>query len=174
MADVDLSALTFDELLMRLTVREQKFVHVYTGSGKDAAEAAGYSGDRHQLAVFGSRLLRKPEIRRAIALRTEASVERHILSREERQELWTQLALDDSLEAADRLKALELLGKSQADFTEKLEVKGELTLAELVRESMAGDRDRQANKTCGAMAADERGQEFICRRAPGHLGPHAP
>lgn len=136
--ELDLSTLTFEQLLLRLNVREQKFVHVYEGVATEAAEKAGYLGKGHALAVQASRLLRKPEIRRAIALRTEADVERHILSREERQELWTRIALDETNDTADRLKALELLGKSQADFTEKLEVKGELTLAELVRESMKG------------------------------------
>lgn len=136
--ELDLSTLTFDELLLRLNTREQQFVHVYDGNGADSAEKAGYAGSRHVRAVQASRMLRKPEIRRAIALRTEADVERFILNREERQELWTRLALDDTLDAADRLKALELLGKSQADFTEKLEVKGELTLATLVLESLAG------------------------------------
>lgn len=134
--EVDLSKLSFEQLLLRLNSREQKFVHVYEGNGADAAKAAGYLGVGHSLAVQGSRLLRKPEIRMAISKRTEADVERHILSREERQELWSRIALDETQDAADRLKALELLGKSQADFTEKLEVKGELTLPQLVRESM--------------------------------------
>lgn len=136
--DADPLTMSYDELLPRLNTREQKFVHVYDGNGVEAARTAGYAGSNHVLAVQASRLLRKEEIRRAIALRTELEVERHILNREERQELWTRLALDEELEASDRLKALELLGKSQADFTERLEVKGELTLAELVRESMRG------------------------------------
>lgn len=132
----NLSELSFEQLLERLNVREQKFVHAYDGTGTKAAAAAGYKGDKHALAVQASRLLRKLIIRLAIAKRTEGEMERFILSREERQEMWSRLALDEGLEASDRLKALELLGKSQADFTEKLEVKGELTLTELVRESM--------------------------------------
>lgn len=141
MPDTPVSELSYEQLLERLNTREQKFVHVYDGNGQEAAKAAGYEGNKHVLAVQASRMLRKSEIRRAIALRTEADVERFILSREERQELWSRIALDESTETADRLKALELLGKSQADFTEKLEVKGELTLAELVRESMGKKPD---------------------------------
>lgn len=128
--------LSFEELLLRLTPKEQKFVHVYDGNGVEAARTAGYNGTNRVLAVMGSRLLRKPEVRVAVAKRTEASVERFILSREERQERWSVMAIDDGVEHSDQLKALELLGKSQGDFTEKLEVKGELTLLELVRESM--------------------------------------
>lgn len=132
----ELAKLSFDELLLRLTVKEQKFVHAYDGNGVEAARTAGYNGTNRVLAVMGSRLLRKLEVRIAIAKRTEAAVERFILSREERQERWSVMAIDDAVSHTDQLKALELLGKSQADFTERLEVKGELTLPELVRESM--------------------------------------
>jgi phage terminase small subunit len=132
----DLAKLSFDELLLKLSTREQAFVHAYDGTGTEAAGAAGFKGNKHVLAVSASRLLRKPAVRMAIAKRTEGDMERFILSREERQELWSKLALDEQLDPADRLKALELLGKSQADFTEKLELKGELTLLELLRESM--------------------------------------
>jgi phage terminase small subunit len=134
----ELNALSYEQLLALLNPREQKFVHVYDGNGVEAARSAGYLGNNHVLAVQGSKLMRKPEIRRAVALRIEASVERFILTREERQEQWSLMAIDEQLDAADRLKALELLGKSQADFTERLEVKGELTLATLVLESLGG------------------------------------
>jgi phage terminase small subunit len=132
----ELAKLSFNELLLRLNTREQQFVHVFDGNASRAAELAGYSGVGHALAVQGSRLMRKAVVRLCIAKRTESDMERFILLREERQELWSRIAVDESEETADRLKALELLGKSQADFTERLEVKGELTLPELVRESM--------------------------------------
>jgi phage terminase small subunit len=120
-------------------MKAQKFALIYDGNGLESARSAGYEGGNHALAVSASRLLRDPRVRDIIAQRTEADVERFILSREERQELWSQLALDTTLDASDRLKALELLGKSQADFTEKLEVKGDLTLRDLLRESMGKD-----------------------------------
>jgi phage terminase small subunit len=132
----ELNALTYEQLLEQLNPREQKFVHVYEGNGVEAARTAGYAGGNVSLAAQACRMMRKPEIRRAVALRIESAVERFILTREERQELWSAIAIDTTIDASDRLKALELLGKSQADFTEKLEVKGELTLEQLVRESM--------------------------------------
>lgn len=44
--------------------------------------------------------------------------------------------LDHALDYRDRLKASELLGRSEADFAEKLHVVGRLTLEELVVSSM--------------------------------------
>lgn len=125
---------------MALLPRQQRFVELYNGNGVEAAKRAGYKGDSATLASTAYRLLRIDEVKAAIAAREEgSSLLPLIMSREERQELWTRLAADPEVEPNVRLKASELLGKSQADFTEKLEVKGELTLLELVRRARAKD-----------------------------------
>lgn len=134
--EVDLTTLSFEQLLERLNVREQRFVQLYDGNGVDACRKAEYKGNAATLGVQAHRLMRKPEVKLAIQKRTQVDLERFILTREERQELWSRTALNEDVPMGERLKASELLGKSQADFTERLEVKGELTLAELVRESM--------------------------------------
>jgi hypothetical protein len=62
------------------------------------------------------------------------SVEGAIADREERAETLTLVMRSPSIDVKDRLKALELLGKMHADYTDRLEVKGEITtLHELVR-----------------------------------------
>lgn len=120
-----------------LTSKQRRFVAAYEGNGTAAAREAGYKGEAGTLAVTAYHLLRNPKVRDAILKREEGTLAKLVMTREERQELWSEIAADPSLEPRDRLKASELLGKSQADFTERLEVKGELTLVDLVRESMA-------------------------------------
>jgi phage terminase small subunit len=115
-----------------LSVRMRKFAAVYDGNGAAAAELAGYKGSRATLAQQAYRLLRDPDIRALIDAREEGSFARLTLSRVERQELWSEIAADPEANTKDRLKASELLGKSEGDFTERLEVKGELTLEALV------------------------------------------
>jgi phage terminase small subunit len=46
----------------------------------------------------------------------------HIATRKERQIFWTQMMMDEEEKASDRLKASELLGRSEVDFVEKKEV----------------------------------------------------
>jgi hypothetical protein len=60
--------------------------------------------------------------------------EYEVADREERAQALTTIMRSTQLDVKDRLKALELLGKMNADYTDKLEVKGEITtLHELVR-----------------------------------------
>lgn len=123
---------------MSLTQRQKDFARLYDGNGVAAARAAGFRGDSATLASTAYRLLRNDEVRKAIEARDkDVSVLPLIMSREERQELWSRIAADPEADPSVRLKASELLGKSQADFTEKLEVKGELTLLELVQRARA-------------------------------------
>lgn len=112
------------EKIGELTGKQAKFVDVYDGNGTDAARLAGYSGNDDVLAVTAHRLLRNTKVRAAIEARLETSMGPLIANREERQQLWTEIMSDPRFEARDRLKASELLGKSQADFTERHEHSG--------------------------------------------------
>lgn len=47
---------------------------------------------------------------------------------------------DPDLKPLERARYSELLGKSEADFTEKHEVKGEYTLLELIRDTQAEEK----------------------------------
>jgi phage terminase small subunit len=115
-----------------LTVRQRRFVELYDGNATEAAAKAGYTGTRRTLAVTGYWLMRNPKIRERVDAKQEGLLRRFHLNREERQELRSEMAVDPDLEPSLRLKALEQLGKAEADFTERLEVKGELTLEMLV------------------------------------------
>lgn len=61
-----------------------------------------------------------------------AQVAGRIATRAERQAFWTQVMCAEKERTADRLKAAELLGRSEADFVERLQHEGKLTLEQLV------------------------------------------
>jgi phage terminase small subunit len=108
----------------RLTPKQRRFIEAYTGNATEAARLAGYQGNDDVLGVTGFDLLRIPKIAQAIAEREERAITGLIATREERQAFWTQVMNDSTSEMKDRLKAAELLGKSQADFIDRHEHSG--------------------------------------------------
>lgn len=115
-----------------LTTREQKFVEYYSGNAIDAAKKAGYTGTDNTISVTAHRLLRKPKIKDAIRQREKTEKRPHIMNRQERQAFWTKVAQDSNEDMRNRIRASELLGKSEADFTANHNVKGEITIEDLV------------------------------------------
>ena len=99
-----------------LTVKQQRFVDVYDGNATQAAADAGYAGNRQTLEAVGRKLLGNTRIARAIHDRQEKEARPYIMSRLERQAMWTQVAQDTEQDIRARLKASELLGRSEADF----------------------------------------------------------
>lgn len=104
--------------------RWQKFVDAFDGNGAEACRIAGYKGSVQALSTQAARLLKKAEIVEAIQKRTKKSTAKVIASREERQAFWTQIQNDGSQEMRDRLKASELLARSEGDFIERHEHTG--------------------------------------------------
>lgn len=113
---------------MALTPKQQAFVEAFAGNATEAARVAGYEGDDATLNVTGSRLLRNAKVRAAIEARRAPAAEARIASREDRQAFWTKVMRDVDEKMQDRLKASELLGKSEADFTEKHQHEGGLSI----------------------------------------------
>jgi phage terminase small subunit len=107
-----------------LTARQRKFVELYEGNGTDAARKAGYKGSDNTLAQTARDLLSNPHISHLINSRQAKVLKKHIATREERQAFWTDVMGDTAEEMSARLKASELLGKSQADFVQKVEHSG--------------------------------------------------
>lgn len=115
-----------------MTDRMRAFVDAYAGDATKAARSAGYTGSDATLRVTACNLMKDPRISEAIKGRQETQSKATIATRQERQELWTALLRDPEVDMRDRLKASELLGKSEADFTEKVEHSGALTLEQIV------------------------------------------
>lgn len=112
-----------------LSERERRFVEAYMGEAAgNATKAALIAGYSHRSArSMASRLLTKRNnVRAAIAAR--AKTDALVASRETRQRFWTSVLHGKGKFAKvpwrDRLKASELLGKSQGDFIERHEHTG--------------------------------------------------
>ena len=117
-----------------LTIKQQRFVDYYDGNGTQAAEKAGYSTPRQEAA----RLLSNADIQAAIRSRELRRREKTIMCRKDRQKFWTRVITgEETTKVAigkgknkkvvsippsfnERLKASELLGRSEADFTDKV------------------------------------------------------
>jgi len=107
-----------------LSEKQRLFVDAFKGNATKAAEAAGYKNP----TVVGSQNMHKPEIIQAIRERDDKiqdKIDRSgkqfiIATRKERQEFWSDTMKDEKYDIQQRLKASELLGKSEADFVDRL------------------------------------------------------
>ena len=145
--------------LMGLSKQKRLFVEAYDGEEVYAMRVAGYTGANSYLKQKANELLRDPDIIEAIKNRDKFRVttDKAIADRLERQALWTAIMrnndpyLKDQVDAngipipeeniplTTRLKASELLGKSEADFTEKVDVTGNLTITDVIKRSYIED-----------------------------------
>ncbi len=118
-----------------LTVQQRRFVDAYQGNATEAAIAAGYS--KKTAAEQASRLLKNVKIAKAIEKRAKRDAKPTIADRQKRQEFWTAVMGDKNEKMMERLKASELLGKSEGDFLERFEGKLTMTPAEFFAEAAA-------------------------------------
>lgn len=138
-----------------LTEKQRRFVDAYMGEALGnamvAARLAGYKGSDNSLASVGYNNLRKPVILARIEeLREEQPLS---LGRIELQDLWSRLATDVGEETKDRLRATELLARSQAMFIEKREIVDKTparTVNDLTPEQLA-DKVARAKKVIQAL-----------------------
>jgi len=108
--------------------RREAFVRHYieTGNATKAAVLAGYS--EKSAAAAGSRLLTTPEIKGAIDDALLRRAELSDITATYVLERIRAIAEDPNARYADRLRALELLGKHLKLFTDKAEVDHEITV----------------------------------------------
>ena len=109
---------------MALNEMRQAFVEAFCGNATEAALKAGYSPKTAYSQ--GQRMLKNVEVKAAIAARQAPNSAARIADRQERQSFWTQVMRDPDEDMRNRLKAAELLGKSECDFVEKVELNGTL------------------------------------------------
>lgn len=107
---------------MALNARQRAFVEAYCGNATEAALQAGYS--EKTARITAAKLLSKGNIQEALKEREDKRIASLIATREERQRFWTTLMRDEDRKEVDRLKASELLAKSEGDFLERREVTG--------------------------------------------------
>lgn len=105
-----------------MTHKQSIFVAEYLKdmNATQAAIRAGYSPKTAY--SIGQENLKKPEIKRAIKAAMNERKNALIANRQERQEFWTLVMRDHDTDMRQRLKASELLAKSECDFIERHEV----------------------------------------------------
>lgn len=96
------------------TPKQEAFISAYSGSIKKAAAKAGLNYQ------YCKDLATRPDIIAAIRERDKKELKPLIATRQDRQKFWTDTMNDPTADLKDRLKASELLGKSNADFTDKI------------------------------------------------------
>lgn len=105
--------------MRKLTYKQQKFIDCYDGDIKKAVKKAKISYS------YGRQLCTKSHILTAIRNRIDDEIRPvDIASRQERQKFWSEVMKDTNQSMKDRLKASELLGKSEMDFPNKTEISG--------------------------------------------------
>lgn len=120
---------------VRLSEKQRRFVEEYLsrakGNGTQAARLSGYSGNDRTLTAIAGENLRKPCIIKAIEERVKSDP--RIADRKRRQLWWSSIMAGEleDFDSKDRLRASELLGKTQGDFIQRVEVEN------------SSDRERQ-------------------------------
>lgn len=126
-----------------MTPKQERFIELYNGNATQAALAAGYSPKTAYRT--GADLLKNPQIVSAIKAKQTSVYAPLIANREKRQIFWTQMMENPRTKDTDRLRASELLAKSEGDFIERreVEVSGRIDvfLPEVREELLRGLRD---------------------------------
>ena len=115
---------------MALNHKLQTFVDVWAGKVHEAAQIAGISEQYGRLLMVSldspsARPLAR-EVQNAIRQRESTRIAPDVMNRLDRQRFWTDQVKKESNTLSDRLRASELLGKSEADFIDV--VKSEHTM----------------------------------------------
>jgi phage terminase small subunit len=121
--------------VQQFTPKQQRFIEFYDGNGTEAARKAGYVGSAKVLGITAARLLGNARVLEAVQRRERKEIRPKIAARLDRQEFWTKVMLDPAQDMRERLRASELLGRSEADFTEKVQMNSTFDLAERLKEA---------------------------------------
>ena len=107
---------------MALNARQRAFVEAYCGNATEAAIAAGYSAK--YAGRNADKLLKNTKVQEALKEREDKRLASLIATRERRQRFWTEVMENPNEDMKERLKASELLAKSEGDFIERREITG--------------------------------------------------
>jgi len=111
----------------QMTHRQELFIQEYikTGNTTNSAIKAGYS--KRTAKSIGQRLLTFVNIKKRIEeLSQKIANNNNIMTAKERQEYLTKLINSDDVKVSDKLKALDILNKMTGEYTQKVEVNGEI------------------------------------------------
>lgn len=141
----------------RISQQERLFIEAYEEDrGIPALEIAGYQGSESQLNKILAQLLSRTEILQAIKERDRFVKKTNtiVADRHERQSFWSEIMRNKDPHAIEekdefgvpkipniplqhRLRASEMLAKSEGDFVDNVNVQGNLTISDLIQKSFA-------------------------------------
>ena len=111
---------------MKLNARQKSFCEFYMASGNatDSAIKAGYK--EKYAGVNADKLLKNTNIQKYIEELQEKTKTSRIMTAIERREFLTSMIKDGAVKDTDRLKALDILNKMDGEYTQKVEVNGNI------------------------------------------------
>ena len=123
---VFLFIITGGEVALKLNARQKAFCEFYVVSGNatEAAIKAGYSETYSKTRT--NVLLQNVEICRYIEELQEKAKSSRIMTAIERREFLTKMILKEETKDTDRLKAVDILNKMDGEYTQKVEVNGNI------------------------------------------------
>lgn len=111
---------------MKLNARQKAFCEYYVACG-NATEAAIKAGYKEKNARFvGCENLTKANIKEYIEELQQKAQSSRIMSAIERREFLTKMILREEAKDTDKLKALDILNKMDGEYTEKVQLSGEI------------------------------------------------
>lgn len=144
-----------------LTPKHRLFIEAYAGDEIKAMRLAGFNGTDSYLRQQAEKLLKEPLILEAIHHRDffMDKSKKLKMDREDLQGFWTDIIKNndpylveefdpvtnvpkpkENLPIQARLKASEMLGKSDGMFVDKIDVSGNVTITDLVQQSLKSTR----------------------------------
>ena len=117
---------TGGEVALKLNARQKSFCEFYVASG-NATESAINAGYKEKYAgVNADKLLKNTNIQKYIEELQEKAKGNRIMTAIERREFLTSMIKDGAVKDTDRLKALDILNKMDGEYTQKVEVNGNI------------------------------------------------
>ena len=111
---------------MKLNARQKAFCEYYIACG-NATEAAIKAGYKEKYAgVNAHKLLKNTNIQKYIEELQEKAKGSRIMTAIERREFLTKMILKEETKDTDRLKAVDILNKMDGEYTQKVEVNGNI------------------------------------------------
>lgn len=112
--------------MANITAKQKMFADGYikTGNAKQSYINAGYSARENAAEAAASRLLRNVKVRDYIRQRNKELDKNTIADMQEVKEFWTNLLRDKETDTKDRLKASELIAKTNGAFLDRIENSG--------------------------------------------------
>jgi phage terminase small subunit len=111
-----------------LTPNQKKFADEYikTGNAKQSYINAGYKARGNRAEASASRLLRNVKVRDYIRQRNKEIDRDTIADMQEVKEFWTNVLRNKAADPKDRLKASELIAKTNGAFLDRVEHSGDI------------------------------------------------